>query len=75
MRTIELKSAVAIVHKQQFIPQRCLMTLFTTHLLPFAELAAMRVVMAIAAARSQRPVANEFCDRICRFYWIHRRAR
>lgn len=48
------------------------MTLFTTHLFFFAELAAMRILMTIVATQSERPVTNEFCGRVRRFYWIHR---
>lgn len=49
------------------------MAFFTTHLLFFAELAAMHILMAVMAVRSERPVANEFRGRLRRFHWIHRR--
>lgn len=56
VRAVELEGAVAIMHEQQFAPQRRLMTFFATHRLLFSKLAAMHILMAIGATKRQRLV-------------------
>jgi hypothetical protein len=59
VRAVELEGAVAIMHKQQLAPQRRAMAFLAAHRLLFAELAAMNILMAISAAKSQRAVTHK----------------
>lgn len=65
MRALELERTVAIMHKCEFTPQRCVMTFFTTPLPFLAELVVMHVRVAIRATKSERPVADELRHRPC----------
>jgi hypothetical protein len=62
MRTVELESAVAIMHEEQAGPHRGLVAFLAAHLIFLSELPAMHIFMAIDAPKHEWTKSREcFC--------------